>query len=85
MTDSDEVFDLELRLLLEAIHERYGCDFRGYVMNGLRRRAAKALVRFRCESISALQHRVLRDPALFRELVSALTVHVSDRSRRSPG
>jgi chemotaxis protein methyltransferase CheR len=81
---ADEVFDLELRLLLEALHERYGCDFRGYVMSGLRRRVDKALVRFGCESISTLQHRVLRDPALFRELVSALTVHVSDVFR-DPG
>jgi chemotaxis protein methyltransferase CheR len=84
MTDAEAVFDLELRLLLEALHHRYCCDFRGYVMSGLRRRVARALVQFQCESVSQLQHRVLREPALFTELVSVLTVHVSDVFR-DPG
>jgi chemotaxis protein methyltransferase CheR len=84
MSDAPDVFELELRLLLEAICERYCCDFRGYVMSSLRSRVARALQRFDCASISQLQHRVLREPELFAELLGFLTIHVSDVFR-DPG
>ncbi len=44
----------------------------------------KALPRFDCGSISQLQHRVLHDPAAFPELLSDLTVQVSDLFRDPP-
>ena len=82
--NDDEVFDLELRLFLEGLSERYGADFRGYVMSSMRRRVKKALVRFGCDSISTLQHRVLRDRELFTRLLGLITIHVSDVFR-DPG
>ena len=36
--DDRELESLELELLLEAIHRRYGYDFRGYARASLRRR-----------------------------------------------
>jgi len=73
--------DLELTLLLEAIYHTYHHDFRCYSEASLRRRIASALVRFQCETISHLQHRVLREPAVFTELLRFLTVQVSDMFR----
>jgi chemotaxis protein methyltransferase CheR len=47
----------------------------------MRRRLHQALTHFRVESLSALQHRLLRDSSLVAELVGFLTVQVSDLFR----
>jgi hypothetical protein len=57
-------FDIELPLLLEAIHLKYSYDFRSYAPSSLKRRLAQALEHFGSRSLSALQERVLREPAL---------------------
>lgn len=73
--------DVELRLLLEAIFEKYHYDFRGYALASLRRRLAQARVRFNCQSLSQLQDRVLHDSGILPELLSYLTVQVSELFR----
>lgn len=73
--------DIELDLLLEAIYLRYQHDFRSYARSSLRRRVTLARDHFGCTSLSALQERVLREPALFQELLGFLTVHVGDLFR----
>jgi chemotaxis protein methyltransferase CheR len=77
-------FEIELRLLLEGIYLRYQHDFRQYATASLRRRLAAALERFGVPTLSALQERILRDPALFRELLPYLTVQVSEMFRDPP-
>jgi chemotaxis protein methyltransferase CheR len=84
MTTDRELFDLELGLLLEAIYQRYRHDFRGYSRPTLRRRLTQALESLGCESLSELQHRVLRDPAVFSRVLGWLTVQVSDVFRDPP-
>ena len=74
-------FDIEMRLLLEAIFLRYHYDFRSYARASLKRRLCAALARFGCETLSQLQGRVLHEPALFPALLDFLTVHVSDLFR----
>jgi chemotaxis protein methyltransferase CheR len=73
--------DPELGHLLDAIYRAYHYDFRSYSEASLRRRVGSALGHFRCESISDLQERVLREPQLFSELLRFLTVQVSDLFR----
>jgi chemotaxis protein methyltransferase CheR len=73
--------DIEIRLLLEAVYLRYQHDFRHYALASLRRRLPKALEHFGLDSVSALQGRILRDPAAFRELLPFLTVQVSEMFR----
>jgi chemotaxis protein methyltransferase CheR len=80
----DDVFDIELDLLLEAIYRRYRHDFRGYARPTLRRRLLQALAAFEHESLSQLQHAVLRDPAHLSALLGYLTVQVSDVFRDPP-
>ena len=77
-------FEIELRLLLEAIYLKYHYDFRHYATASLKRRLAQALERQGCRTLSALQERVLREPAVFRALLSYLTVQVSDLFRDPP-
>ncbi|MEY4510950.1 MAG: Chemotaxis protein methyltransferase Cher2 [Pseudomonadota bacterium] len=76
-----EVQDIELQLLLEAIYLRFRYDFRSYSMASLKRRVARALDEFGCATISALQERVLHDPAVFPQMLQFLTVQVSDMFR----
>jgi chemotaxis protein methyltransferase CheR len=73
--------ELELRLLLEAIYQQYHYDFRGYSRASLKRRLGQARERFRCRSLSALQDRVLHEPALLPDLLGYLTVQVSEMFR----
>lgn len=80
MSDSF-AFDIELRLLLDAIYLKYHYDFRSYAMASLKRRVQGALARFGCETVSRLQERVLHDPTLFSALLDHLTVPVSDMFR----
>lgn len=80
----DADVDLEIDLLLEAIYRKYAYEFRHYARASLRRRILTALPRLGAESVSMLQHRVLRDRALFTRLLTQLTVPVSDMFR-DPG
>lgn len=73
--------DIEVRLILEAIYERYHYDFRDYAGSSLRRRLRAAMQRFGCGNLSVLQGRVLREPEVFRSVLAHLTVQVSEMFR----
>jgi chemotaxis protein methyltransferase CheR len=73
--------DLEVRLLLDGIFERYHYDFRQYSGASVRRRLRAALAHFRLDTISGLQARVLHEPKAFSELLQFLTVQVSELFR----
>ena len=73
--------EIEARLLLEAIHERYGYDFRRYAPQSMMRRLERARQHFGCESLSMLQHRILHDAAILPEIVGLLTIQVSEMFR----
>ncbi|KQT11503.1 CheR family methyltransferase [Ramlibacter sp. Leaf400] len=75
------VADIEIRLLVEAIFLRYGQDFRDYAPASLKRRVLQAQQKMGAASISALQERVLHDPAQFAVLLQQLTVPVSEMFR----
>ncbi|HEY3594120.1 MAG TPA: protein-glutamate O-methyltransferase CheR [Polyangiaceae bacterium] len=79
-----EVEEIEMRLLLEGIHARYGYDFRDYAQHSLSRRLKGALVRSGLPDYGALQHRVLTEPEIFASLVDDLTVQVSEMFRDPP-
>ncbi|MCW5834466.1 MAG: protein-glutamate O-methyltransferase CheR [Labilithrix sp.] len=74
-------FEIELRLLLEAIFLRFHYDFRSYSMASLRRRVTAALSALGCETVSALQEKILHQPETFTALLQYLTVQVSDMFR----
>ncbi|MBN9120706.1 MAG: protein-glutamate O-methyltransferase CheR [Planctomycetes bacterium] len=80
----DKTEDIELRLLLDAIYRRYHYDFRGYSMASITRRLRQAREHFGCRTLSQLQDRVLHDPAVLPELLSYLTVQVSELFRDPP-
>jgi len=83
MTKHDEpkVEDVEIRLLLEAIYEKYHFDFREYSGASLKRRLRQALQYYGCETFSGLQAKVLHDPATLPRMLNYLTVQVSEMFR----
>jgi chemotaxis protein methyltransferase CheR len=82
LMDSRE--QIELRLLLDAVYQRFHYDFRAYSPASVRRRLTLALGALGCKTFSALQERVLHDPTAFPALLQFLTVQVSDLFR-DPG
>ena len=76
-----EVEEIEIRLVLEAIHARYGYDLRDYAPPSMRRRVLAALARSEAANLGDLQHRLLADPALFALVLDHLMVQVSEMFR----
>ena len=76
-----EVEDLELRLLLEGIYQRYGYDFREYARSSIRRRVWRRVTEEGLSSISGLQERILHDPDCMERLLLDLSVSVTNMFR----
>ena len=74
---SAEVMRIEVGLLLEAIHQRYGYDFREYARETVERRIAQFLIDAHVPSLSELTSRVLREAPLFYQLVGYFSVNVT--------
>lgn len=77
----DDAQALEGRLVLEAIHGRYGYDFRQYSEESIRRRLSSAMAQTGVQHLGELLHRVLTDPVFFSRVLSCLTVKVSEMFR----
>ena len=77
----ERIEDIEMRLLLEAIFQRYHYDFRGYAMASIKRRLVQARDHFQCRSFSMLQDMVLHNPSMLGQLLPYLTVQVSELFR----
>jgi chemotaxis protein methyltransferase CheR len=69
--------EIEIALLLEAIFRRYGFDFREYAPASLRRRLWRRANAEGLPTISALQDRVLHDPACMERLLLDLSINVT--------
>ncbi|MBC7465068.1 MAG: protein-glutamate O-methyltransferase CheR [Bdellovibrio sp.] len=80
MVQKDDL-DIEIKLLLQAIYDKYSYDFRGYSMSSVKRRMANALTQFRLTSISRIQEKVLHDSSFFYELLQFLTIPTSEMFR----
>jgi chemotaxis protein methyltransferase CheR len=77
-------WEIEFRLLIEAIYQVYHYDFRGYAAASMKRRLRTALLRFECQTLSQLQDRLINEPGFFGSLLNFLTVPVSEMFR-DPG
>ena len=75
--DAAELEELEIELLLEAVHRRYGFDFRGYAPASLKRRLWRRIRAEKLATVSALQERILHDPQVMERLLLDLSVNVT--------
>ena len=73
----DDLESIEIRMLLEAIYQHYGYDFRKYARGSLRRRLWRRVDAEGCKTISGLQERVLHNPVAMDSLLMDLSVNVT--------
>jgi chemotaxis protein methyltransferase CheR len=78
---ADEVEQLEIELLLEAVFRRYGFDFRQYAPASLKRRLWRRMVAEHLETVSQLQDRLLHDPQCMERLLLDLSINVTSMFR----
>lgn len=76
-----QMMDLEVRLLMEAIYSHYSHDFREYAGASLKRRVLHAVEQLQCDSISSLQGLVLRDAQAFAKLLEIITIPYTEMFR----
>jgi chemotaxis protein methyltransferase CheR len=84
MPEREAVEALERRLILEALHGRYGYDFRRYEQDSIGRRLAAAAAKVGARNLGELQHRLLHEPETFRQVLDFLTVRVTEMFRDPP-
>jgi chemotaxis protein methyltransferase CheR len=77
----DNIEDIEVELLLEALYRRYHYDFRHYAKASIKRRLVQACIQLQFPSISSMQEALLHDPATLPRLLNYLTVQVSEMFR----
>ena len=68
---------IEIELLLEGIFRHYGFDFRSYAYASIRRRLWKRIEEEGLPTISALQEKVLHEPAMMEKLLLDLSINVT--------
>jgi chemotaxis protein methyltransferase CheR len=84
MTSEPDAEAIEIRLLLEAIHAKYGYDLREYAQGTMRRRVLAALAKSGLSHLGELQHRILVDANAFAAVMDDLTIRVTEMFR-DPG
>ena len=72
-----EVERIELHLLLEAVYQRYGYDFREYSLPSVKRRMAQFLADKGVQELGEVTRRLLRDLDFFHTLIPYFSVSVT--------
>jgi chemotaxis protein methyltransferase CheR len=78
---ADRVEVIEVELILEALFQRFHYDFRGYSKASITRRLRQLRERLGYRTYSAMLEGVLHDPSVVSQVVSYLTVQVSEMFR----
>ena len=73
--------DLEIALLLEAIFQKYGYDFRQYSQAHIRRRILSRMIMLGLTDVSQLQSNVLNDETFASSLLQDLSITVTEMFR----
>jgi chemotaxis protein methyltransferase CheR len=77
LTYDPQLERLEIELLLEAVFRHYGFDFRSYAYASIRRRLWRRIEAEGLKTVTALQERVLHDPAMMEQLLLDLSINVT--------
>lgn len=81
MEENIENINIEIKLFLEAIFQKYGYDFRNYSLAHIKRRILHRLSISQLESISIMQDRVLRDPDFLQQILLDFSINVTEMFR----
>lgn len=77
----DDLEDIEITVLLEAVFQRYGFDFRHYAQASLKRRIRECVRAEKLNSISLLQDRLLRQSACMERFLLTMSINVTSLFR----
>jgi chemotaxis protein methyltransferase CheR len=77
LTAPEELETLEIELLLEAVHRRYGFDFREYAQASLKRRLWRRMHAEGVTTVTQLHDRLLHEPACMERLLLDLSINVT--------
>ena len=77
----DDIEKIELELFLEAIHQRYGYDFRHYARASARRRARHILTKSRYKHLSELIPVLLYDEEFAQNAIHDFSITVTEMFR----
>src|ERR1035437_5299329 len=77
----EDTSGVEISLLLEAVHQKYGYDFRQYSEAHIRRRIMNRMAMSGLEDVSQMQSKVLNDEAFACSLLQDLSITVTEMFR----
>ena len=80
-TTQEDIQEIELDLLLEAIFQRYGYDFRHYAQASVRRRVQRMLEKSGCARISEMIPKMLSDDAFAQSIIRDFSIAVTEMFR----
>ncbi len=82
VTDNKKIFEstesIEIKLLIDGIFYAYGYDFRNYAFSSKKRRLDDLKIKYAFKNYAEMQHRILNDKEFFYELLSRLTITVTE-------
>jgi chemotaxis protein methyltransferase CheR len=73
--------ELQIDMLLDGIHSRYGYDFAHYSRASLKRRLERALAQTKLTHFSELQNRLFQDQTSFDEFLKIMSITVTEMFR----
>jgi chemotaxis protein methyltransferase CheR len=73
--------NIEVNLLLEAIYQKYGYDFRDYSRASIKRRIKHTLAICELSHISEMTHQILYDERFFNTLLMNFSINVTEMFR----
>ena len=76
-TELSELQKIEINLLLEALHQMYGYDFRGYIRSSLNRRVLHRMRAERLPTVTALLEKVLHEKGFLERLLNDLSIQMT--------
>lgn len=76
-----DTLDVETEALLATVYNKYGYDFREYSKAHVKRRLLNRMRLSRMDSISMMQHRLLRDPVFAAQVLRDLSINVTEMFR----
>jgi chemotaxis protein methyltransferase CheR len=79
--NNSELENIEMKLLLDAVYDRYGYDFRDYARASVERRARLFTNKIGLAHLSELIPIILRDESLFQQLVKEFSITVTELFR----
>ncbi len=79
--ENDDILEIELNLLLQAVHLKYGYDFSNYSKAHLKRRVIHRMNLSGLSTVSEMQHKILWDKDFYTSFLQDLSINVTEMFR----